>query len=225
MKDVVIWGRGALGRLAVEIAADINDDGGSLNILGFLDSNPDLRGTEVAGQPVLGGLDWIANRSATAIVVAVNSPSARMRIVRQLHRAGHTEWASLVHPNALIGRRTTIGEGTIVYPGSVIDVDVKIGCHVVINKLASIGHDSLVNDFCTIAPGVNLGGHVTLGEGCDIGMNSCVIQQKTIGSWTIVGAGAVVVNDLPSNVTAIGVPAKPIKQRQPGWQLNETEST
>jgi acetyltransferase EpsM len=39
----------------------------------------------------------------------------------------------------------------------------------------------------------------------------------TVGEWTIVGAGAVVIADLPADVTAVGVPARIIRHRPAGW--------
>jgi acetyltransferase-like isoleucine patch superfamily enzyme len=62
-----------------------------------------------------------------------------------------------------------------------------------------------------------LSGNVTIGEGCDIGTNACAIQGITIGDWSIIGAGATVIRDLPANVTAVGVPARVIATRPDGW--------
>jgi acetyltransferase-like isoleucine patch superfamily enzyme len=45
-----------------------------------------------------------------------------------------------------------------------------------------------------------------------------LIPQAHVGEWSIVGAGAVVTKELPSNITAVGAPAKVIKQRDAGWQ-------
>jgi acetyltransferase EpsM len=48
-------------------------------------------------------------------------------------------------------------------------------------------------------------------------MGTHVIQRRSIGSWTVIGAGAAVVHDIPANVTAVGVPARVIKTRKEGW--------
>lgn len=92
-----------------------------------------------------------------------------------------------------------------------IDVDVRIGCHSIFNKLCTIGHDSSFADFVTSAPAVNFGGNIQIGEGCEFGINSATVQGIKIGEWTTIGAGTVVTNDLPANCTAVGIPAKPIK--------------
>jgi serine acetyltransferase len=60
-------------------------------------------------------------------------------------------------------------------------------------------------------PTVNISGEVVLGECVYVGTGAKIINQLEIGEGTIVGAGAVVAKTLPSNCTAVGIPAKPIK--------------
>jgi len=60
-------------------------------------------------------------------------------------------------------------------------------------------------------PATNLAGNVTVGEGCYFGLNSAVINDLSIGEWSVIGAGAVVVKDIPPRVVAVGVPARPTR--------------
>jgi acetyltransferase-like isoleucine patch superfamily enzyme len=93
---------------------------------------------------------------------------------------------------------------------------VKIGRHVLINESCGIAHDDIINDYATLSLNVHIGGWSTIGE-CDfIGIGSCVSHRKSIGNNTVIGAGAVVVSDIPSYCVAIGVPAKPVKYIGPG---------
>jgi acetyltransferase EpsM len=59
-----------------------------------------------------------------------------------------------------------------------------------------------------------LAGNVLIGDGCYLGIGSSVIHGVSIGAWTTVGAGAVVIKDLPDNATAVGVPATVIKAKE-----------
>ena len=95
---------------------------------------------------------------------------------------------------------------------------MTIGRHVILNLDCTVGHDAVVEDFVTSRPASTSPGNVAIGVGCDLGTGATLIQGVTIGHWTTVGAGAVVVRDLPANVTAVGVPAQPIKERPEGWQ-------
>ena len=79
---------------------------------------------------------------------------------------------------------------------------------VIVNTGATIDHDCRIGDFAHLCPGVHLAGEVQVGEGCLLGMGTSVIPGRSIGSQTVVGAGAAVVTDLPEAVTAVGVPAR-----------------
>lgn len=91
------------------------------------------------------------------------------------------------------------------------DVDVRIGCHCIFNKLCIIWQDSCLLDYMTAALAVNFGGNIHVGEGFEFGINSLTIQGITMGEWATIGTGTVVIDDLPSYCTAVGIPAKPIK--------------
>ncbi len=120
---------------------------------------------------------------------------------------------------AWVGNRIELGEGTIICAGDRLATELSVGDHVQLNLDCTVSHDSFLRDFVTVAPGVNISGAVTVGEGCDLGTGAAIIQGVSIGHWSVVGAGAVVVRDLPANVTAVGAPAKPIKERPEGWHL------
>jgi sugar O-acyltransferase (sialic acid O-acetyltransferase NeuD family) len=218
IQDLVVYGTGGVGRQVVQIARDITAARQTWHVIGYLDDDLEKRGMVFGDLPVLGSAHWLQDHPATFVAVAIGSPSARWRVMRALSFLHHRHLATLVHPSAWLGERCTIGAGTLVYAGSVIDPDVKVGNLVLINKLCTLGHDATVGDYTTFAPGVNLGGDTHIAEGCDLGIGSATVQRIAIGEWSVVGAGAVVINDLEPNVTAVGVPAKVIKQRQPGWQ-------
>lgn len=211
MKDLVIVGCGGMGRLARQIAEDISRDASTWNVLSFLDESAEKHRSEVARLPVLGGLAWLEKRPEVRVVIAIGNTRVRYRLACELQRRGCT-FATLVHPRAWVGDRSVVGAGSILYPDALVDPDVSIGRHVILNKACTIGHDAVLEDCVTIAPGVNLGGATEVGVGCDLGINSATLQNLSIGSWTVVGGGAAVARDLPGHATAVGVPARVTKQ-------------
>ena len=220
MKDLVIFGTGGFAREVHQVALDLGAEGAGWNVLGFLDGNVERHGTSVHELPVLGDETWLTGRSDVWVVVAIGSTPSKQRVVRALERAGCRRFASLVHPRAWVGNGVQVGEGTLICAGTLITTDIRIGRHVILNLDCTVGHDAELGDYVTVAPSVNISGAVRVGEGCDLGTGSTVIQGIRIGHWSVVGAGAVVVRDLEPNVTAVGVPAKPIKTRSEGWQLS-----
>lgn len=219
MRPVVIVGPGGLGREVHELIEDINAAQPTWEVLGWLDSNAEMHGQRVHDLPVLGDLDWLADRPEVAVVIGIGAPPTRRRVVERIRAQGNNKFPTLIHPTAVIGRRVEIGEGTIICAGVTTTTDYRIGKHVLLNICCTVAHDDVLHDFVTVAPGALLSGNVTVGEGTDIGTNATIIQGVEIGGWSIVGAGSVVNKPVPDNVTAVGVPAKVIKERESGWQL------
>ncbi len=212
MKDLVIYGCGSVGRMVEQIVFDINKIAPCWNVVGFIDDDETRTGTCVADLPVLGVSSWLTHNFVTSVALAFSNPRQKQAAIERIQSGGSVELATLVHPRAWIARRVEIGAGALIYPGVHIDVDVKIGSCVVLNKLCTVGHDTRIGDFSTAAPGVNLGGNCRFGEGVEFGINSSTIQGIQVGDWSVIGGGAVVVRDIPAKSTAVGVPAKVIKK-------------
>lgn len=223
MDDIAIFGAGGFGREAHQIIEDINADKAHWNFLGFLDSNPEFCEREIHGYPVLGNQTWLQDHRGTSVIVAIGHPKVRYHVVNSLLQQGHTRFATLIHPTAWVANRVEIGEGTIIHASVNVTTDIKVGSHVILNKNSTFGHDVRIESFVFVAPSAFIGGAVCVGEGCYLGASSTLVNPITIGEWSTVGAGAVVLKDLPSNVTAVGVPAKIVEHREPGWHL-ETNS-
>src|SRR5699024_10927426 len=81
------------------------------------------------------------------------------------------------------------------------------------NKNNSIGHDSILDNYAQVSPGCGFGGYTNLKQGANVGICSSTLPNTKIGEFTIIGAGAVVTKDIANHVTAVGVPAKVIKER------------
>ena len=107
----------------------------------------------------------------------------------------------------------TIGEGTIIYEGAIITANIQVGNHVIISPKCGIGHDSIIKDYVSLLWNVNVSGNDVIEEGVMMGSGSTIIQGKKIGKGSIIGAGAVVIDDIDSFTTAVGVPAKVVKER------------
>ena len=215
MSKIVIFGASGFARETHQIIRDINRQQQTWEFKGFLDDNTTLHGSRIHGFPVLGGMDWLAANPDVLVVVAIGSPRAKRAVVERISRIDGVSFARLIHPLAWVGDDVEVGDGAIVCAGVRVTCDIHIGAHVILNLDCTVGHDSVIEDYSTLAPSANISGAVRLGQGVDVGTNATVIQGIPIGSWSIVGAGAVVVRDIPSFVTAVGVPAVKVKDSPP----------
>jgi len=201
-----------LGREVAGLIEDINRQDPTWNILGFVDDNQALHGAVIDDYPVLGGLDWLKEQSLS-VVMGIGNPLARKIVIEKLN-GSLNDYPVLVHPSALILRRARLGKGTIVCAGNIVSLGVAVGEHSFINLSCTVGHDVIIDAYCVLMPGVNVSGNVRLEECVSVGTGAAIIQGITVGERTVIGAGAVVVRDLPADCTAVGSPAKPIKFRE-----------
>jgi sugar O-acyltransferase (sialic acid O-acetyltransferase NeuD family) len=207
--DLVIAGAGGFAR---ETAAAV---------LGFLDDNPSLAGAHRSGLPVLAKLDALRQPghelAGCAVVVCVGNPrdyQARQRIVERLGLP-EDRYATVVHPTAAIGQSCHIGPGSVVLAQVVATADVKVGAHVAVMPQVVLTHDDVVDDFATIASGVRLGGTVHIGQGAYIGAGALVREGLTIGAWSQVGIGSLVLSDVPDGQVVVGSPARYLREATP----------
>jgi sugar O-acyltransferase (sialic acid O-acetyltransferase NeuD family) len=205
---IVIYGTGGMGR---EAAAWVADAAGPRSLQGFLDDAEERHGTDVAGLPVLGGFEWLADHPEVEVVLALGAPAQRAALLARLDVAG-AALATVVHPSATIGPRVELAPGVLVSPGVLLTCDIQVGRAAILNYGAMVGHDGRIGEAAFLAPGVHLAGTVTVGAEADIGIGAVVIQGVTIGEGAVVGAGAVVIRDVPPGTTVVGVPAAPLER-------------
>lgn len=209
MKDIVIIGAGGFGREVAWLIEDINKENKEWNLLGFVDDNEEIQGKEINGYKVVGNIEWLKNQELY-VVNAIGDPIIKKKVMERL-QGSKNKYPVLIHPSVIYSDKVTFGEGSIICAGNIITVNIEIGKHVIINLDCTIGHDAKIGDYSTILPSVNVSGDVDIEECVSVGTGSAIIQGIKIGNNTIIGAGAVVVKDLPANCTAVGSPAKPIK--------------
>lgn len=146
-------------------------------------------------------------------IIGINSSIVRRKISKQLDGIYAKALPPIVHPTVIVAREALVNaEGSIIGPHCVISRGSTIGKHVHMNISSSINQNSHVGDFSTLSPGVRICGDVKIGEAVQLGANSTVINLMSVGSDSILGAGAVVTSHIPSNCTAVGVPARIIKK-------------
>jgi sugar O-acyltransferase (sialic acid O-acetyltransferase NeuD family) len=179
-------------------------------IIGIIDSqlSGDYRGFQVLGGDS-DAQDIYGKHSNALLIVSVDSPTARKRLVNDYSKIGFS-FGRLIHPEASVSSSASLGEGVIILSGVNISANVVIGGFVLVNTCANIAHDVIIGAYSTIAPNAVLLGKVVIEEDCYIGANSTILPNVTIHRRAVVGAGAVVTKSVDEGKTVVGNPARPL---------------
>jgi sugar O-acyltransferase (sialic acid O-acetyltransferase NeuD family) len=187
-------------------------------VIGLLDSF-EPTGTKKHGYVIRGEVEEateLANASGCRnFFVAVGDNFARWQIASKLSAAiPGIEFPVIIHPSVLVSRTARIGAGTVVTAAAIVSVNATVGKGCIVNVASAVNHDCRMDDYSSVSGGVHLGGGSAIGFRSSVGVGATLREKVVIGRDTVVGAGAVVTNDLPDEVVAYGVPARVIKQRE-----------
>jgi acetyltransferase EpsM len=207
---LIIVGAGGHASVVIDLAKLTFPD---CELVGLVDDKIAV-GVRVSGAPVLGPIADLTRLPHDVVALAIGDNAARARIFSALRDAGET-LPAFVHPSATVAGSASIGSGTIVLAHAVINAEAVVDENVIVNTAATIDHHSRVGRDAHIAPGVHLAGGCRVGEGSALGIGTVVAPAVQIGARTFVGAGSVVLEDLPPDVIAFGSPARVVRRRKP----------
>ncbi|UCF35055.1 MAG: acetyltransferase [Phycisphaerales bacterium] len=206
----LIIGAGGHGRVVLDILVSME----RFDVVGFVDSNPGLKGRRIDGLEVLGCLDDVPRirdeRGVHCSIVAIGDNGVRRHFADRLGRYG-LELINAIHPSAKLAHNVTLGRNLVIAAGSVVCAHCQIGDSVILNTGCIVDHESLIGTATHICPGARLAGRVTVESGAFVGIGATIIQNIRVGYEAVVGAGAVVIQDVAPMSTVVGVPAREIK--------------
>ena len=154
--------------------------------------------------------DALKYKDEADFFVAIGNNATRETVQTKLEYEG-ASIATLIHPNAVIGYKVSVGIGTVIMAGTVINSASTIGKGCIINTNSSVDHDCILEDYVHVSPGVSLAGTVKVGKGSWIGIGGVISNNINICSGCMLGAGAVVIKDITEPGTYVGIPAAKVK--------------
>jgi sugar O-acyltransferase (sialic acid O-acetyltransferase NeuD family) len=198
-ESILLVGAGGHARACI----DVIEQEGRYTIAGLIGLSREV-GTQILGYPVIGtdaDLFALAESYPNALVAAgqIKSPALRIEIFQRLKACGF-RLPSIISPHAYVSRHASLGDGTTVMHGAVVNAGAHIGCNCIVNSQALIEHDVQIGDHCHISTAAVLNGNVQVGSGSFIGSNACVRQGIRIGERCMVKMGERVIADLQQSL-------------------------
>lgn len=209
---IVIIG-GGYGCLEVlEIIRRIVNSGQHCNVVGILDDNPALIGTEINGVRVLGPIStWVNFDSSHFFIHAIGNFEARLvrRDIVLRNNIPTSRFISLVDPGAvLLVPRDQIGAGSILHSGVVISAGANIGNFVVISANSVIGVGNQIGSYALFASGITTGTNVYVGSMAFLGSGAAIAPSLEIGCLSFVAVGTAVLRDVEPGHSVMGNPGR-----------------
>lgn len=200
-KNLVIIGKGNHSKVVLELIKEKKD----LELILHFDGKDFKKLNEI----------YKKNKKKIYCHIAIGSNYVRNRIYKKLIKDfPKIKFITLKSKKAIISEMSTIGDGSLIMPGVIINTKSKIGRNCIINTGSIIEHDNFFDDFSSCGPGVITGGNVKINKFSHLGIGSVVLNNCKIGLNTIIGANSTVTKNCKENATYVGSPVKKIKSRR-----------
>lgn len=212
MKNIAIIGAGGLGREVYCIIQSINQIEPTWNVIGFYDDVKPI-GTKNEYSVIIGGVNSINDyKDDLAVVIAIANGQILERIISQITNP-NIYFPNIIASDVVFYDKSTVamGVGNIIGIGSIISCNFNIGNFNIFSCGVTVGHDLKMGSYNAITNRCSISGNVEIGDRTFWGSTSMVLPLKQVISDTIIGAGAIVVNDIVNCGTYVGNPARKIK--------------
>lgn len=186
---------------------DVIEQQGEFHIAGLVGMPEEIH-AEHLGYPVIGtdsDLHELAKEFQYALITVgqIRSPDIRIRLYQRATELGF-QLPIITAPTAHVSQHATIGAGTIVMHGAIVNAGAKVGHNCIINTRALLEHDVTVEDHCHISTGALVNGDVRIETGCFVGSGSIIKEGVKLGKRCVVGMGISVRHSQPDHTRFVG---------------------
>ena len=198
MSELVLIGAGGHCKAAI----DVIEQEGIFSIIGVTTKKIG-ECDSVLGYPVVGTDDDLLSlvcddRFFLVAIGQISTSEARITAFNRATGIG-MQPVSIRSPKAYVSPHATIGNGTLIMHGAIVNADAQVGINSIINSLALVEHDSIIGNHCHISTGAKTNGNVIVGEKSFIGSGAVLRNGISVGARSVIGAGCYVNFDVPED--------------------------
>lgn len=209
IKEIFIVGAGTYGEVMFELCDVLG-----YKVKAFYDEDGKKIGKSIMGVQVIGKFSDLSSQDIKSkqFVVAIGNNEVRYNIMRKINEyKGITP--TLIHPTAIISPSADIGNGVYIQANAYLWTKVRVKDFCIISPSVVIAHHSTIGKACLISTHSKVGASIEIKDKVFIGMGATIVTGVSkIGGNTIIGAGAVVLDNIEEDCVYAGVPAKKIKE-------------
>lgn len=209
MEKIIIFGAGAQAKYILETSSLLEEY--QVECIIETDGNQDRIGKRIYGVKTFAWDDKLIsslrNGGIGKAIVAHGNNSIKEQLYLKAINEGF-DLINVIHPRSIIATTAVIGRNVIINASAIVQPYARVGNGVMVHAGVIIDHDCVIEDFVNLSPGATLAGGVHVKKRAYIFTGALIIPQKVIGVDSVVGAGAVVIRDVPDEVTVVGNPAR-----------------
>lgn len=206
-RALIVVGGGGHARVVAEAVAS---NPSCYRLIGYVDPDAGDQRMRQCGLAWLGDDDAVRKHAGAWGVLGVGAlgPGSRRREIVSRLDPSLAGWANVVHRTASLSPTATVGHGSVILGGAVVQAGAHIGAHCVVNDGAVVEHDVVLGDYAMVGPGAVIGGGAVVGSSAFVGLGATIRDHRSVGDEALVGMGAVVVTDVDPGTVVIGNPAR-----------------
>ena len=198
------------------IACSVLDRIGGYSVRGFLNDVVPV-GAEVGKYkkfPVLGRSDDVNNfikKYDAMVFIAYIGMTKERETTRKLEALGicQDRLLTIIDPTAVVpDDYCKIGSGSLICPLAQLSADTTLGKNCILLPNSFVGHDTILEDYVSIANNACIGANNRVGYGSHVGTNASTREKISIGKYSVLGMGSVVIKDVPDGGVVVGNPGK-----------------
>lgn len=204
---------------AIKIFKNIQKMDKNIELVGFLDNDESKWDKNIYDYPVFGGMSKVQELAREGCVfcnLITSNAIVRYETTLELVKRG-AKLTNFIYPDVDL-KFVKLGIGNYIQECVNLQANVSIGDNSSIHVGTIVGHETNIGNSVFIAHGCNISGAVNIEDGVFVGTGVTITPRVKIGKWSVIGAGSLILKDVPPYSVVVGNPQRIIKSLEQKYE-------